>query len=179
MLVESIVLGREVVWINVACDELEELERVVRLAAGRFENALALAAVVGLESLPRAAFDHVWLVNVLTDPDHSPALHDELYERRGTELATARGTLTADRERVEELASSALALAADGALLSTTVEELAVLGPLCRSRGRRMRPLVDEVETAIVGDALTLYRYASADDPAEPDQDPLRRSEAS
>jgi hypothetical protein len=106
-------------------------------------------------------------------------LHDELYERRGTELATARGTLTADRESAEQLASSALALAADGALLSTTVEELAVLGPLCRSRSRRMRPLVDDVETAIVGDALTLYRYASADDPAEPDHDPLRRSEAS
>jgi len=179
MLVESIVLGREVVWINVACDEIDELERVVRLAAGRFEIALPLPSVVGLESLPRASFDHVWLVSVLTDPDHFPALHDELYERRGTELATARGTLTEDRERAEQLATSALALAADGALLSTTAEELAVLSPLCRSRGRRMRPLVDEVETAIVGDALTLYRYASADDPVEPDQDPPRRSEVS
>jgi len=94
-------------------------------------------------------------------------------------MATARGTLTEDRERAEQLATSALALAADGALFSTTAEELAVLSPLCRSRGRRMRPLVDEVETAIVGDALTLYRYASADDPVEPDQDPPRRSEVS
>jgi hypothetical protein len=105
MLVESIVLGREVVWINVACDELEELERVVRLAAGRFENALALPAVVGLESLPRAAFDHVCGSSPCTRIRiTSPALHDELYERRGTELATARGTLTADRESAEQLA---------------------------------------------------------------------------
>lgn len=161
MLVESIVLGREVVWINLPCDEIEELERVMRLVAERFEIALPMPSLAALESLPRASFDHVWMVSVLTDPDHFPALHDELYERRGTELATARGTLSSDRERAEGLAHTAIELVIDGGLFSTTTEELTVLSPLCISRGRRMRSVVGDLETAIVGDSLTVQRCES------------------
>jgi len=158
MLVESIVLGREVVWVNVACDEIEELERVVRLVAERFEFALPLPSLAPLESLPRASFDHVWMVSVLTDPDHFPALHDELYERRGTELATARGTLSADRERAERLAIAAIELAANGAVFTTTTDELTVVKPASSSRGRVLESIVTKLETAIVGDKLAVHR---------------------
>ncbi len=158
MLVESIVLGREVMWINIACDEIDELERVVRLVAERFEIALPLPSLAALESLPRASFDHVWMVSVLTDPDHFPALHDELYDRRGTDLATARGTLSADRERAERLTIFAIDIAADGALFATTTDELTVVSPACVSRGRTLVSIASKLETAIVGDRLALHR---------------------
>ena len=164
LLVESIVLAREVVWINVACDEIDELERVVRIVAARFEVALPLPSLVGIELLPRAAFDHVWLVSVLTDPDHFPALHDELYERHGTELATGRGDLRENRQRAETLANSVLDLAAPDALLSTTAEELTVLSPLCLSRSVRLRVLGPDLESSIVGDTLTISRLEAIEE---------------
>lgn len=156
MLVESIVLGREVVWVNLPGDEIEELERVVRLAADRFGIALPTPSSAPLESLPRASFDHVWMVSVLTDPDHFPALHDELYERRGTPLATGRGVLAEDRERAERLAGSALDLAAENALVSTTDEELAIVRPLLAARGLALVTLDRGRLSAIVGDNLRI-----------------------
>lgn len=163
MLVESIVLEREVAWVNLPGDEIEELERVVRLAAAKFGVALPLPSTTPLESLPRASFDHVWMVSVLTDPDHFPALHDELYERHGTDLATGRGDLDADRARAGILAESVLALAEPGAVLTTSEEELAVLVPIVRNRGLALQPLdrgraAPRPETAIVGDVVRFLR---------------------
>ncbi|MCY2960340.1 MAG: hypothetical protein NTY35_09260 [Planctomycetota bacterium] len=161
MLVESIVLGREVVWINLRGDEIDELARVMRLAAEKFGIALPMPSSAPVESLPRASFDHVWMVSVLTDPDHFPALHDELYERRGTPLATGRGELAEDRERAERLAGSVLDLAAEKALVATTDEELAIVRQLLAARGLALVTLDRGRISAIVGDNVRIGRLAA------------------
>ncbi|MBL8862497.1 MAG: hypothetical protein JNK02_10865 [Planctomycetes bacterium] len=172
LLVESLVLGREVVWVNLPGDEIQELERVLRLVGERRGLELPLPSNAPIESLPQHVFDHVWLVSVLTDPEHFPALHDELYERHGTVLATNRGALAAERARAEQLAGAVLALAADGALLTTSEEELAVLLPLARARDRVLRPLDRHRRgprpvSGIVGDVVRFLRLWSRDAPPE------------
>jgi len=160
MLVESIVLGRDVVWINLPGDEIDELARVMRLAAEKFGIALPMPSFERVESLPRASFDHVWMVSVLTDPDHFPALHDELYERHGTELATGRGSLTEDRERAKHLARSVLELAPMAAFVTTTDEELEIVRFEARSRGSALNQLDADRVSAIVGDRVRVCRVS-------------------
>ena len=72
-------------------------------------------------------FDHVWLVSVLTDPGAFPALHDLLYERRGTELATGKGDTKRERQRARELCHRLVASLSDRAVFSTTKEELPIV----------------------------------------------------
>lgn len=158
MLVESIVLGRDVVWINLPGDEIDELARVMQLVAEKFGIALPAPSFESLESLPRGAFDHVWMVSVLTDPDHFPALHDELYERHGTELATGRGSLVEDRERAERLVGSMLELAAPAALITTTDEELEIARSMMEASKSTLNPILADHVSAIVGDQLRVCR---------------------
>jgi hypothetical protein len=167
MLVEQLVLGREVTWVNLPCDEIAELERVVRLVGERSGVALPVPSTKPLESLPRGAFDHVWLVSVLTDPDHFPALHDELYERHGTDLATGRGSLNEDRERAERLVRAALGSARTGALISTSVDELDLWATAARGEPalepvRGTSAAEADLLTAIVGDPLAWLRVGAA-----------------
>jgi hypothetical protein len=159
LLVESIVLGREVVWINLPGEEIDELTRVLRLAAEKLAIELPRPSFDALEALPRASFEHVWMVSVLTDPDHFPALHDELYERHGTELATGRGDLEDDRRRARSLARAALMLVEPGGLVTTSDEELAVLEPLARDLGFALEPQDPGHTSAIVGDDLRICRW--------------------
>ncbi len=159
MLVESIVLGRDIVWINLANDEIDELARVMQLVSEQFDVALPLPRFDALETLPRASFDHVWMVSVLTDPDHFPALHDELYERHGTDLATGRGSLGDNRARAEELAGRVLDAASPNALVTTSDEELEVLRPLARSRQLELRPIDSGRLSALVGDNVRSCRF--------------------
>lgn len=154
MLVESLVLGRDVVWVNLPGDEMDELARVVRLASAKFGVPLPLPSFEPIESLPKAAFDHVWMVSVLTDPDHFPALHDELYERHGSELATGRGSLTDDRHRARAFVEQILELPQDGAWLSTSTEE----APLLSAPGFTVASKSVGEATAFVGDEIQRLR---------------------
>lgn len=159
ILVESIVLGREVAWINLPGDEMDELTRVLRIASEKFGVELPMPSFASIENLPHASFDHVWMVSVLTDPDHFPALHDELYERHGTELATRRGSIADDRERAEHLATRAIELATPSGLVTTSDEELALVARLARSV--RLTPVDDGALSAVVGDRVRSCRVES------------------
>jgi hypothetical protein len=168
MLVEQLVLDREVTWVNLPCGEMEELERVVRLVGERLGVRLPLPSTAPLESLPRGAFDHVWMVSVLTDPEHFPALHDELYERHGTELAMGRGSLAEDRERAERVVQAALEAAASGARITTSREEV---GVMLRVAGKARISIVavrptkgGACSTAIVGDDLVWLQSSAPPD---------------
>ncbi len=159
MLVESIMLGRDLVWINLPGDEIDELTRVMRLASEQFDVALPMPSFEPLESLPRASFDHVWMVSVLTDPDHFPALHDELYERRGTDLATGRGSVEDDRARAEQVAGRVLDAASPNAIVTTSDEELEVLRTAARERDLDLRPVEAGRISALVGDNVRSCRF--------------------
>src|SRR6202008_5086530 len=71
-------------------------------AAARLGLALPRPSFADVASVPPSSCDHLWMVSVLTDPDVFPALHDELYGRRGSALATHRGSAPDERLRAED-----------------------------------------------------------------------------
>jgi hypothetical protein len=135
MLMERLVLGREVLWINRPGPELDELARGVAAIAARMGLELPAPSSAELAALPLEPCDHLWLVSVLTDPDAFPALHDELYERAGTPLATGRGDLALDSTRAAELVDRLLDRAALPCAFTTTDEELEIVVPRAAARG--------------------------------------------
>jgi hypothetical protein len=162
MLVEALVLGREVVWVNLPGDEMEELTRVMRLASEKFGIELPVPTFEPLECLPSAWFDHVWMVSVLTDPEEFPALHDQLYERHDSKLATRRGDLCENAERAEQLLEAVFDVASDDALVTTSDEELAGMKNIARDRGFDLENLGESTVSAIVGDVVRTYRRIAA-----------------
>jgi hypothetical protein len=162
ILVERLVLGREVVWLNLAGEESAELARALAAVGARLGVELPEPSDAPLESQRRAAFDHLWMVSVLTDPDAFPALHDELYGRRGGPLGTGRGRPKRERGRAGAIATALLARAAPPCLLSTTDEELQVLLPLARESGLSLNVPADGRVTAIVGDVVRHCRLSRA-----------------
>ena len=144
MLCEGLVMGREVLALNLPGAEADELNRAL--------------GVVGVDlrvvhELPGVAFDHLWVVSVLTDPEAFPALHDELYRRSG-EGATGRGDARVERARAEGLVRAWCTNLAAPGLVSTTDEELAFFEAECARRGSPLAvPDVARL-SPIVGDAI-------------------------
>lgn len=158
ILAEHLVLGREIVWLNLAGDETDELVRALKRVGESLGLDLPHPLTESLDSVPEASCDHLWMVSVLTDPDAFPALHDELYERTGSPLATGRGLLADDRARAEGLATSLLQRATSPFALTTTDEELGLLRPLLAQRGQRLDPRRKGRLSAIVGDLVSVGR---------------------
>jgi len=162
ILCERLVLERDVVWLNRPGREINELNRALTVVERRDGVALPRVATAELAALEPHTCDHVWLVSVLTDPEAFPALHDELYERAGTELATGRGDRAAEATHAAGLVERAFDALRLPGLLSTTDEELALVGAVARDRG-----LVLEVPergrlTGIVGDVVRACRVTRA-----------------
>ncbi len=158
LLTERIVLGREVRALNLANDETRELNRALGAVSRSLGLDLGAIETCGLPSLPSEDFDHAWLVSVLTDPESFPALHDELYGREGTDLATGRGDLGQDRRRVESLLDALLDTLAPSFVLTTTDEELALVLPACQRRGLRLSVPDRARLSAVVGDPVRICR---------------------
>lgn len=154
LLVERLVLGRELRWHLLPGPELDELARALTRVGERLGLELPLPDPRPLASVAPVPCDHLWLVSVLTDPDAFPALHDELYDRAGTPAATGRGDLAAERPRAESLIEALLANAAPGALLTTTQEELTLLHP----RWTGDVPVEAGGLTSLVGDRIAHVR---------------------
>ncbi|HVS18658.1 MAG TPA: hypothetical protein VMT18_08675 [Planctomycetota bacterium] len=155
MLVERLVLAREVRWHLLPGPEFDELARALARVGERLGLHLPLPDPRPLETVAPTPCDHLWLVSVLTDPDAFPALHDALYERAGTPEATGRGDPTAEGARAAALVVALLAHAAPGALLTTTTDEL----PLLREQwpaGARVEP---GRITSLVGDRVAHVRF--------------------
>jgi len=135
ILMERIVLQREVLWINRPGPELDELARGLTALAARTGLDLPSPSSTDLADLPLAPCDHLWLVSVLTDPDAFPALHDALYERAGTPLATGRGDLARERAHAAQFVDRLLDRAALPCAFTTTDEELEIVAPCAAARG--------------------------------------------
>ncbi len=158
MLVEQLVLGREVLWFNLAGVELSELARALTVVGAKLAVSLPQPRFDALDRVDKQSCDHLWMVSVLTDPDAFPALHDELYQRVGSGLATGRGSLSDDRRRADELCRALLAKAASPCTLSTSDEELEVLRPLALELGLQLEIPGTARLSAIVGDRVRLCR---------------------
>jgi len=166
VLAESLALGREVLWLNLPGEEVEELRRALHATGAKLGLDLPLPRTDALASIADGSCEHLWMTSVLTDPDAFPALHDALYERVGTELATGRGELAEDRARADALVRELLRKAAPPAIFSTTDEELEVVRPLLAEAGLDSRVPRSETTSAIVGDLVRLTRLARVNSPA-------------
>ncbi len=158
MLVEHLVLGREVIWINLAGEELREIARALNVVGAKFGVSLPRPSFDALDRVDKASCDHLWMVSVLTDPDAFPALHDELYQRVGSDLATGRGSLSDDRRRADELGRALLERAASACTLCTSDEELMVLRPLTPQLDLQLEIPTSARSSAIVGDQVRICR---------------------
>lgn len=165
ILMERLVLGRDVLWINRPGPELDELARALATAGARLGLELPRPRSAELSDLPAAPCDHLWLVSVLTDPDAFPALHDVLYERAGTPLATGRGDLAAERQGAARLVEQLLDRAALPCALTTTDEELAVVAPLAAARGLELWIPEHSQLSALAGDPVRVCRLRTRSEP--------------
>lgn len=158
ILFETLVARRRVFWCNLPGPESDELGRAAAAVAARLD--LKLPAVRTADSFPPGPFDHLWFASVVTDPDHFPALHDHLYERRGTALATGRGDLGADRRDAARLVRRAVeGLVAPGVVV-TSDEELPLLTEAIEARGLALR-VPDRGRTSpVVGDVLRICQVS-------------------
>ena len=161
MLVERLVLAREVRWFNLPGPELDELTRALERVGNSLGLRLPRPDPTPLAEVAPQPCDHLWLVSVLSDPDAFPALHDELYERAGTPQATGRGDLTAERARAEALLDAALGWRAGECLLTTSTDELPLIEARCTAHGLRLEAHRELPTSALVGDTLCSVRLTA------------------
>lgn len=160
-LCDQLMLGREVVLIARPSPETSELNRALALAAKRSGLALPRirAAELGRrENQPTGAFDHLWIVSVLTDPEAFPALHDRLYQRHGKELATGTGNAGRERHWADRLVDQVLAPLHPPAILTTTDEELELVQAGLERAGLALELPERARLSAIVGDPVRMGR---------------------
>lgn len=156
MLAEHLVLGRHVEWLNVDGPATRELGRAIAAVNERLGVELPTPKCKAPADVAPAIFDHLWLVSVLSDPEHFPALHDELYGRAAGPLATGRGRLEDDRRRAERIVDAMLDRAAPSCVFTTTDEERTIVEPLVARRGWSLDFPADGRVSAIVGDRVCL-----------------------
>ena len=156
MLAESLVLGRRVEWLNLDGPIPRELARALAAVQSRLGIELPTPKFCDLADVAPRSCDHLWIVSVLTDPDHFPALHDELYGRSGGRLATGRGDLGDDRARAGRLVDALLDRATPTSVLTTTDEERTILEPLVARRGGSLEFAPGGRVSAVVGDLIRI-----------------------
>ena len=160
ILCESVVLEREVVAISLASAETTELNR----ALAAVEERVGTLPRIDTRPLAQAEgeFDHVWMVSVLTDPDAFPALHDHLYERVDTELATGRGDLERDRGRAIALTRELVQRLRAPGVLTTSDEEFDFVSAECAARGWTLAVPERARLSGVVGDPVRVCRVRGA-----------------
>ncbi len=122
ILFDHILLERDVIWRNLDGFEFQETRRA--FARVEEEIGLSLPAMEEPTTADSGPFDLLWVVSVFSDPDAFPALHDLLYERSGTELATGAGNLRAETAHVKRWAFDLLSQLSTPGVLVTSDEEL-------------------------------------------------------
>ncbi len=157
MICETIVFGREVRLVSLPGPELAALGRAFARVGERMGEPLPVVDARPLAEVEEGPFSHGWLVSVLTDPDAFPALHDELYGRSG-EAATGRGDLAAERGRAEALIDELLRRLVSPAVLTTTDEELTLLGPRSAGSGFVLELPPQARLSGLVGDPVRSCR---------------------
>lgn len=163
ILCETLVLGRRVEALALPGAETDELNRALSNVAASLGLELPRIGTTSLRELPAACADHAWLVSVLTDPESFPALHDRLYGRVGTSLATGRGDVAAEQETAELLVDDLLERLRSDSVLHTTDDELALVRRGCARRGFTCEVSDRARTSAIVGDYVRCCRLRAQD----------------
>jgi len=161
ILAEHLVLGRHVHWHNIECGETRELNRA--LQAVEEQTGLDLPRVETHPAPSENGYDLLWMVSVLTDPDAFPALHDELYGRRGTELSAGPGDLGHERELAQSWTRSLLQQVSSPGVLVTSDEEAGFFLGAAQAASRRLVVPEQGRLSGIVGDVVRFCRVQNLD----------------
>lgn len=157
VLCETLVLGRTVDAFSLDNPETSELNRALAEVGRRLGRELVRIRTGDVTEAELQPCDHLWMVSVLDDPDAFPALHDELYERSGTELATGRGDAAEEHERARRLLDRTLAALAPPALLTCSDEELPLVRPATAARALELTPASPVRLSPLVGDPVRTW----------------------
>jgi hypothetical protein len=157
ILCETLVLGRRVAAFSLDNAETRELNRALDAVAGRLGHELFRIDTTEVTSVAPPC-DHLWIVSVLNDPESFPALHDELYERGGTELAVGGGNRAAELAGARRLLDHVLGALVTPARVTCSDEEL----PLVREAAAATGLVLDQGSRArlspVVGDPVRSWR---------------------
>lgn len=156
LLFEHLVVERKLAWTLLPGPEAQELDRALTAVSGRL--GLDLPRPRQSAVVPGGRIDLLWCASVLTDPIAFPGLHDELYRRRGTELAAGGGNVPAERRAAAELTDAATAELHPPALLVTSEEELPFFVRALEPRGLELVVPPAGRTSPIVGDVLRFCR---------------------
>jgi len=162
LLCEMLVLGRQVRAFTLPGGEADELNRALSAVRARLGFALPRYETRAPDPDGVAPCDHGWMVSALTDPASFPALHDELYGRRGGELATGRGDPGRERARARRLVARLLDCLEPPCRLTTTDEELELVAEVCAERRLALEVPRTARLSAIVGDPVRACRLVRA-----------------
>ncbi|MGH7259841.1 MAG: hypothetical protein ACREI9_04075 [Nitrospiraceae bacterium] len=147
--VETLELGRTVAAYNLRAEEVEALNRACTDMPFRFLHGDAGAA--------DGAFDHVWMVSVLNDPERFPELSALSYGRANP-VTFDPVAFAKERQTVVALADLCLSKLQLPSLVATSVEEIPWITEWCV--GRKIPCVVEgrDYPTAIVEDPICFIR---------------------
>lgn len=151
-LAEALELNREVAAFNLRRPEVALINRAL---AAREGPAWRLRA--GDARRARGAFDHLWLVSVLNDPERFPALSALSYGRANPVTFDPRA-FARERTAVRALADACLDKLTASALVTTSVEEIPWVTDWAARRGRRCTVEPEDYPTALVEDPVCFIR---------------------
>ena len=150
---ETMELGRTVAACNLRGDEVAVLNR----ACGDVPFRFACQDAGDVEG----AFDHVWIVSVLNDPERFPELSALSYGRANPVLFDT-AAFTKEREAVVSLAAHCLRKLQLPSLVTTSVEEINWITDWCLKRNISCVVEPKSYPTATVEDAVCMIRIGES-----------------
>jgi hypothetical protein len=153
LLMEALDLGRSFDAFNLRTREVEVLNQACKGLSFRISGNDARSA--------RGAFDHLWIVSVLNDPEQYPDVSALSYGRANP--VTFDSTAFADqRTNVLALADACLRKLALPALVSTSVEEIPWITEWCERNTIDYVVEAEDYPTAIVEDPVCFITLGQA-----------------
>jgi len=151
--VETLELGRAVVAYNLRAEEAAVLNQACTDIPFQFIHGDAGTA--------DGAFDHVWMVSVLNDPERFPELSALSYSRANPATFDP-AAFAKERQTVLALADRCLSKLQLPSLVTTSVEEIPWITDWCV--GRKIPCVVEgrDYPTAIVGDPVCFIRIGES-----------------
>ena len=146
---EVLDLGRDVAAFNLRLDEVRVLNEACR------EDGFTWSSDDG--RVAEGAFDHLWIVSVLNDPERFPELSALSYGRANPLLFDS-GRFEKERHEVMSLASACMAKLENPAWVTTSIEEVPWIAAWCQQKGMKFVVEGEDYPTAIVGDPLCFIR---------------------
>ncbi len=165
----SLYVGAGIAELPVLAMETMELNRTVEAYNLRAEEVTVLnTACAGLPFAFRArdareavgAFDHLWLVSVLNDPECFPEL-GALSSGRANPVTFHPAEFSIERQAVFALAAGCLDKVARPGLVTTSVEEIPWITDWCERRGFACVVEDEDYPTAIVEDPICFIRIGA------------------